>query len=286
MSLAAADTMQDDDGRDVAGEREQRHHGHGGDIGRLDVDNSTVTLSFPAKGMEVVLSGVRASMKMRPEAAFNLIEADADIELFNDVVAGKVLHHLEIAEGDGEHLTAGVAQLHGPQADLRHRSLGGPRLDIVPHPEGVVDEKEDPGDDVLDQGLVAEADSQTDHAGAGDQRGNVDAERGQDDERNDHEKNGENELAKQHEKGRTAGADAASLLCVFVRQGHFFSELLVDAGLDQLPDDHPNDENEEDSHHVPSDQSPHGDVEAPQLQRGKKDRGNRERRRDFLSRHI
>ncbi|MCU0638979.1 MAG: AsmA-like C-terminal region-containing protein [Candidatus Krumholzibacteria bacterium] len=49
------------------------------EIGRLDVNNSTVTFTFRAKGMEAVLSDVRASMKMRPEAAFNLIEADADI---------------------------------------------------------------------------------------------------------------------------------------------------------------------------------------------------------------
>jgi len=49
------------------------------EIGRLDVNNSTVTFSFPAKGTEVVLSDVRGSMKMHPEAAFNLIEADADI---------------------------------------------------------------------------------------------------------------------------------------------------------------------------------------------------------------
>ncbi len=38
VSVAAADTTQDDNGRDVAGEREQRHHDHGGDIGRLGVD--------------------------------------------------------------------------------------------------------------------------------------------------------------------------------------------------------------------------------------------------------
>ncbi len=50
------------------------------EIGRFEVNNSTVTFSLPGKGMEVILSGLRAGMKMQPAGGFNLIEADADID--------------------------------------------------------------------------------------------------------------------------------------------------------------------------------------------------------------
>jgi len=124
--------------------------------------------------------------------------------------------------------------------------------------------------------------AKTDDTGAGDQRRDVDPERGQHDEGDDHEKNGENELPQQYEQCRTAGADASSLLSVIARQWHLLFELLVDAGLDQLPDNEPEIRTRKTLTTSRAIQSSQCDVEAPQPQRGKKKNTTSTTRKAFL----
>ena len=72
-----------------------------------------------------------------------------------------------------------VPELHRTQAEAFDGPLVGAALDILADPESIVEQIEDAGDDVLDQRLRAEADRHADHAGAGDQRPDLDPERGQ-----------------------------------------------------------------------------------------------------------
>ena len=54
--------------------------------------------------------------------------------------------------------------------------------DVFADAEGIIEQVEDTGDDVLHDGLRAEADGDADHAGTRDQRADLDAHRGQDHE--------------------------------------------------------------------------------------------------------
>ena len=72
-----------------------------------------------------------------------------------------------------------VAQLDRAQAEGLDRALVAAALDVLADPEGVVEQVEHAADDVLDQRLRAEADGDADDAGAGDQRPDLDAQRGE-----------------------------------------------------------------------------------------------------------
>ena len=50
-------------------------------------------------------------------------------------------------------------------------------LDVFVDPKGIVEEEEQAGDQVLDQGLRAEADGQAEDSRAGEHRTDIDAER-------------------------------------------------------------------------------------------------------------
>ena len=81
-----------------------------------------------------------------------------------------------------------VPELHRAQAEAFDRALVGAALDVLADAESIVEQVEDAGDHVLDQRLRAEADGDADDAGAGDQRPDLDAERGQHhQQRHDHD---------------------------------------------------------------------------------------------------
>ena len=74
-----------------------------------------------------------------------------------------------------EHAPA-VADRRGPQSDRLDRAAGLAEVDHVADAVLILEQHEQPGDQVLDQCLGAEAEGQTGDAGAGEQRRELDAE--------------------------------------------------------------------------------------------------------------
>ena len=73
--------------------------------------------------------------------------------------------------------------------------FAAPDVDVFANAEGVVDQEEDAGDNIAYQRLGAETDGNTDDAGTGQQRADVDAECGYDGHADNDDDGGEQELA-------------------------------------------------------------------------------------------
>jgi hypothetical protein len=84
--------------------------------------------------------------------------AHSKIEFHDRVVTTQVGDIADIAERKNMDLAPGMPQPEGPQGNLFDHPLGGTAFHIISNPNGIVDEKEYPGNDVFDQGLRAEAD--------------------------------------------------------------------------------------------------------------------------------
>src|SRR3546814_4101822 len=69
-----------------------------------------------------------------------------------------------------------MPELHRAQTEGFDDAFVAAALDVLADPEGIVEQVEHAADDVLDQGLGAEADSDASHAGTGDQRPDLDAQ--------------------------------------------------------------------------------------------------------------
>jgi hypothetical protein len=113
-------------------------------------------------------------------------------------------------------------------------------LDVLADSEGVVEQEEHTRDDVLDQRLGAKADRQADHAGAGEQRPDLDAERREHQHGHHHGERDHQELTEQGQQGLEArGALAAAFAADFGRDGGALleGEPAVDRGLRDLPTD-------------------------------------------------
>ena len=93
-----------------------------------------------------------------------------------------------------------MAELDRAQAEQFNRSLVAAALDVFSDPESIVQHVEDAADDVLDQGLRAEADRDAEYARAGDQRPYLHAQSG---------KNGENGHGGQSRRRACFGKSAA-----------------------------------------------------------------------------
>ena len=123
--------------------------------------------------------------------------ADADVEDRIGEFLGVVEDGADIAERDRMNAAGGIAEAQGADG---HR-LDGARMagdvDIVAEGDRILDEDEEAGDDVLDQGLGTETDSQADNPGAGQQRRDVDAEFGQDDQHHHDGEGDEDDIAQQ-----------------------------------------------------------------------------------------
>ncbi len=204
------------------------------------------------------------------------VEAQADVELHDDVVAREVGHGLQVAEGNGVDLPPRVTQADGAQREVLDASLGGARLDVVPDPEGVVDQEEDPGDDVPHERLGPEADGEPDHPGAGDERADVHPDRGEHDQGDDHEEHRRDELAQQDEQRPGARAAGAALLVVVVGGRHLQAQLRVDAGLGELPGDEAEGEGDDDAQDVRGEDAPDLEVQAPEAQHREEEEGREE----------
>ena len=112
----------------------------------------------------------------------DLLAVDVDrqrqVELLDHPVARGVAHRAERAVGHEVQRAVVVAQRHGAQRDALDRALGvAAALDVLADAERVLGEVEDAGDHVAHQRLGAEAERDADHAGAGEHRRDLEAER-------------------------------------------------------------------------------------------------------------
>ena len=139
-----------------------------------------------------------------------------------------------VAERHGVERPAVVAQLDRAQAEGFDRALVAAALDVLADAEGVVEQVEHAADDVLDQRLRAEADGDADHAGAGDQRSDLDAERRERHQRR-HGDQGDEEDVAQDRQQRAQPRPAPRLLGVRLARGLRLRELAVDHGLQHMP---------------------------------------------------
>ena len=105
------------------------------------------------------------------------VVGDADRDLVDHPVARIVGDPVQRAERHRVQVAAMVAQLDRAQREALDRAADAAALDVLADPESIVEQEEDARDDVLDQRLRAEADGDADHAGAGDQRADLDAQR-------------------------------------------------------------------------------------------------------------
>jgi len=104
----------------------------------------------------------------------------ADVEDRHGVVAGEVLDGGDLAVGDDVHGAVGVAQGSAAQGHLLDGAGEAGDLDEVADGVLVLDEDVDAVEDVLEDGLRAEADAEADDADRGEQGLEVDVEDGQD----------------------------------------------------------------------------------------------------------
>ena len=125
-----------------------------------------------------------------------------------------------------------MAQPDRAQAEQFHSALVAAALDVLADPEGVVEHVEDAREDVLDQGLRAEADGDAEDAGAGDQRHDLHAETRQDGQHRDHrDEHGERVAEDRQQRAQPPVAGE------FVGAAAVAGELqpVFDVGLGQLP---------------------------------------------------
>ena len=132
-----------------------------------------------------------------------------------------------------------VAQPHRADRDVFHRAFDVAEVDVLADPERVVDQEEHARDDIAHQGLRAEADRQADHAGAGDERADIDAERRQHDHRHHHAERREQGVAEQRHQGSQARRAGAAALAARLAVGHhvLFRDVAVDGAAQNFPAD-------------------------------------------------
>ena len=127
-----------------------------------------------------------------------------------------------------------VAQLDRAQAEGFHRALVTAALDVFADPEGIVEQIEHAADDVPDQSLGTEADGHAHHAGAGDQRADVDAEGGERHHHHHHQQHDEEQVAEDRQQGLHPRL-AAPFLALLIARRRGLDDLAVDRRLGELP---------------------------------------------------
>src|SRR5207245_10526605 len=125
-------------------------------------------------------------LKNRGDAIGVLAVGDHDVRDGIGIVLGQIDNRGDLAEGDGVHAAGAVAQANGANRDrLDDAGVTLADVDDIADRQRVLDQHEKPGDDVLDQSLAAETDGEADDARPGQQRRNVDADLGENDERDE-----------------------------------------------------------------------------------------------------
>ena len=137
-----------------------------------------------------------------------LTVGNADIHDGEGKLPGKVLDAGHVAERHHVDRALQVTKANG--ADRQVLDHAGMPADghHVPDRDRILDEDEQPGDEVADQGLGPESDRETHHAGARQQRSDVDAEQGEDDQAAEHQQRDQDQAPQQ----RQQGAGPAALL--------------------------------------------------------------------------
>ncbi len=135
------------------------------------------------------------------------------------------------AEGDAVQRAVAGAKFQGADRHPLHRAADAVDRDGIADIDRILEQDEGPGDHVLDQGLGTEADGETDHPGAGQQRGDVDAELRQDGEAGQHGDDDEQRVAHQRQQGARPGAGHDRIAVIVPAL-----EIEGDRGVDDLPD--------------------------------------------------
>ena len=158
------------------------------------------------------------------------VVGDADRDLVDHPVARIVGDLVQRAERHGVQVAAMMAQLDRAQREALDGAARAAALDVLADAERIVEQEEHARDDVLDQGLRAEADRDADHAGAGDQRPDLDAERGERHQHRHHRQHREQHVAgDRQQRAHPRPAVHAPPACV--RRGALgVSQLAVDPG--------------------------------------------------------
>src|SRR6202011_1271353 len=99
-------------------------------------------------------------------------------------ILGQVLDARDLAEWKRVHRARHVAQADSANGDrLDHAFVVFADIDDVADRDLILEQDEETGNHILDERLTAEADRHTDNSRAGEQRGDVDADMGQHDQR-------------------------------------------------------------------------------------------------------
>src|SRR5262249_19843912 len=146
---------------------------------------------------------------------------------------GQVVDRGDLAERYGMEGPRRIAQANGADRDrLDDAGMALADIDDVADRERILDQDEEPGDDVLDERLAAEADGEADDAGAGKQRRDGDPELGEDDHRHQHDQDDEDAGAEERQQGPRAGA-AGNRHAARIDAG----KVALDRRAEDLPDD-------------------------------------------------
>src|SRR6185312_759101 len=180
-------------------------------------------------------------------------------------------------------------QADGADRDrLDHARMSAADIDDVADRERVFKQDEEAGDDVLDQGLRAEADRDAGNARARKQRRDVDAELGKHDQADQDEKNDEYRSAQQRQQRARPGA-ARQRLAVAAEA----VEVALHRRAEELPNEERHQQNGGDRQHAAGDLSPDlgtepGEgIEAPGLQQRQRSEDiDHHRCRDGQQRHV
>ena len=153
-----------------------------------------------------VLGQVQPDLLDQLAGAFEVaVIGDADRQLVDDPVAALVLDGAQETERHGVDRATVVPQLDRANAEAFDGPLVIAALNVLPDPEGVVEEVEHAGDDIADKGLRAKADCDTKDACTGDQRPDLDAHRRQRHQRCDRDNNDKQDIAENRQERAQPG---------------------------------------------------------------------------------
>lgn len=111
--------------------------------------------------------------------------ADGDVADGRRQLGGHVDQRPDVGVVDDLDVSAGILDLRRPDAHLLHGPAEAVDDDDVADLKGMLEDDEDPGEDVLDQGLGSQSDDEGQDSGAREQDGRVDPKRSQDGEDQD-----------------------------------------------------------------------------------------------------
>ena len=191
------------------------------------------------------LDDVRRELRVRLQLLADLLDdplrlveigivGDADAQLVDHPVTAHVLHRAEFPEWHRVEIAAVVPELDRAQRERFDGPFVAAADDVLADPEGVVEQVEHARDDVLDQGLRAEADRHPDHASTSDQGPDLHAERGERHQHGHGHQDDEEHVAQDRQE-RAQPPPAACVLAVGHARLARLDQPAVDPGGQEVP---------------------------------------------------